>query len=47
MANLLSFYSRVTDKIQERDGWVDCVYLDLKRWGLMVGPARSGAGECL
>ena len=29
--NLLSFYSRVTDVIQERDGWVDCVYLDLKK----------------
>ena len=28
-ANLLSFYSRVTDVFQERDGWVDYVYLDL------------------
>ncbi len=28
--NLLSFYSRVVDIVQERDGWVDGVYLDLK-----------------
>ena len=27
--NLLSFYLRVIDVIQERDGWVDSVYLDL------------------
>ena len=31
VTNLLSFYSRVVDKIQERDGWVDCIYLDLKK----------------
>ncbi len=30
MTNLLNFYSRVTIIVQERDGWVDCVYLDLK-----------------
>ncbi len=28
--NLISFYSRVIDIVQERDGWADCVYLDLK-----------------
>lgn len=31
VTNLLSFYSRVTDRTQERDGWVDCIYLDLKK----------------
>ena len=31
VTNLLSFYSRIIDKIQERDGWVDCIYLDLKK----------------
>ncbi len=31
VTNLLSFYSRVTDITQEREGWVDCVYLDLKK----------------
>ena len=31
VTNLISFYSRVIDVIQERDGWVDCVYLDLKK----------------
>ena len=30
-ANLLSFYSRVIDVVQERNGWVDGVYLDLKK----------------
>ena len=29
--NLLSFYSRLVDIVQERDGWVDCVYLDLRK----------------
>ena len=29
--NLVSFYSRIVDIVQERDGWVDCVYLDLKK----------------
>ena len=31
VSNLLCFYSRVIDVIQEKDGWVDCVYLDLKK----------------
>ena len=30
-ANLLSFFSRVIDVTQERDGWVDFVYMDLKK----------------
>ena len=30
-SNLMSFYSRVVDIVQERDGWVDGVYLDLKK----------------
>ena len=30
-SNLLSFYSRVIEEVQERDGWVDGVYLDLKK----------------
>ncbi len=29
--NLVSFYSRAADIIQEREGWADCVYLDLKK----------------
>ncbi len=31
MTNLLNYYSRVVDLTQERDGWVDCIYLDLKK----------------
>ena len=31
VSNLLCFYSRAIDEIQEKDGWVDCVYLDLKK----------------
>ena len=31
VSNLLCFYSRVIDVLQERNGWVDCVYLDLKK----------------
>ncbi len=31
VTNLLSFYSRVVDIMQERDGRADCVYLDLKK----------------
>ncbi len=27
----MSFYSRVVDTIQERNGWAYCVYLDLKK----------------
>ena len=30
-SNLLAFYSRVIDIVQEREGWVDGVYLDLKK----------------
>ena len=29
--NLLSYYPRVMDITQERDEWVDSIYLDLKR----------------
>ena len=29
--NLLCYYSRVVDIIQERDGWADGIYLDLKK----------------
>lgn len=28
VTNLLSFYSRALDVLQERDCWVDCVYFD-------------------
>jgi len=31
VTNLIGFYSRVIDIVQERDGWVDCAYLDLKK----------------
>ena len=31
VTNLLSFYTRVIDVVQERNGWVDAVYLDLKK----------------
>ncbi len=31
VTNLLSFYSRVTDITQEREGWVECVYLNQKK----------------
>ncbi len=31
VTNLLCFYSRGIDVVQERNGWVDCVYLDLKK----------------
>ena len=31
ITNLLSFYSRVIDVTQEREKWVDCIYLDLKK----------------
>ena len=31
VTNLISFYSRVVDVIQERDGWADCIYLDLEK----------------
>ena len=29
--NLICFYSRVIDIVQERDGWADCVFLNLKK----------------
>ena len=31
VTNLLCFYDRVSEILQERDGWVDCVYLDFKK----------------
>ena len=31
VTNLLSFYDRVVEILQERDGWVDCIYLDIKK----------------
>ncbi len=31
VSNLLSFYSRVVDVVDQREGWVDCVYLDFKK----------------
>ena len=31
VSNLLSFYDRVTDTIQKREGWVDCIYLDFSK----------------
>ena len=29
VTNLLCFYNRVIDVLQQRDGWIDCIYLDL------------------
>ena len=31
LTNLLCFYSRVIDVVQERDGWADAIYLDLRK----------------
>ncbi len=31
VTNLLSFYDRVTETMQERDGWVDILYLNSKK----------------
>ena len=31
VSNLLCFYDKVTDSIQERDGWVDSIYLDFSK----------------
>ena len=31
MTNLLSFYTRVIEEIDDREGWVDAVYLDFKK----------------
>ena len=30
-SNLISFYTRIADVLQEREGWVDCAYFDLKK----------------
>ena len=31
VTNLLSYYDRVAETMQERDGWVDSIYLDFKK----------------
>ena len=31
ITNLLSFYSRVIEEVDQKGGWVDCIYLDLKK----------------
>ena len=31
VTNLLSFYTRVIEVVDNRDGWVDAVYLDIKK----------------
>ncbi len=31
VTNLLSYYDRVAETKQERDGWVDSIYLDFKK----------------
>ena len=31
VTNLLSFYTRVIDGVDKRDGWVDAIYLDIKK----------------
>ena len=31
VTNLLSFYDRVAEDMQERDGWVGSIYLDFKK----------------
>ena len=31
VTNLLEFYDRVSEIMQERDGWVDCIYLDFQK----------------
>ena len=31
VTNLLSYYDRVTETLQKRDGWVDSIYLDFKK----------------
>ena len=31
VTNLVSFYLRVVNVVQERDGWMECIYLDLKK----------------
>ena len=41
VTNLSSYYSRVIDIIQERDGWTNCIYLDLKRKAFDKVPHRK------
>ena len=31
VTNLLSFYMRVIDEVQDREGWVDAMYLDIRK----------------
>lgn len=31
VGNLLSFYDRITKVLPERQGWMDCIYLDFKK----------------
>ena len=31
VSNLLCYYDRVTEIMQERDGWVDSIYLDFSK----------------
>ena len=40
VTNLLSFYSRIIESVQEREGWVDCVYLNLQKAFNKVPHAR-------
>ena len=45
ITNLLSFYTRVIDAIDERDGWVDTVYLDIKKRLLIEYLIRDCCGS--
>ncbi|MPC40443.1 hypothetical protein E2C01_034000 [Portunus trituberculatus] len=38
--NLLSFYSRVVEGLESRDGWVNTVYLDIKKGILEIRDHR-------
>ncbi len=31
VTNLLNYYDRVAETMQERDGWIDSIYLDFKK----------------
>ncbi|TOF82727.1 hypothetical protein CGJ15_26220, partial [Vibrio parahaemolyticus] len=31
VTNLLEFYDKVTEVRQEREGWIDCIFLDCKK----------------
>ena len=31
VTNLLEFYDKVSDILQGRDGWADCIYLDFQK----------------